>query len=189
MSEQTFKKGNRCPCGAEILEAPGIGCFCSRTGHDGPCVDANTPVGMAGWETPAPETTEPRHPHRRCWKCEVLQTNDPAVGGNDKCYHCGFCGWRECEDTPHERYAVELDALTAENTRLREQEAKAWEENRRASDLAIDRLTAANTRLRAALEGLLDRYVGLVESGDAGSWDAEQELEVRAARAALEETP
>lgn len=36
-----------------------------------------------------------------------------------------------------------------------------------------------------ALKGLLDRYVGLVESGDAGFWDAEQEDCVIKARAAL----
>jgi hypothetical protein len=36
-----------------------------------------------------------------------------------------------------------------------------------------------------ALEGLLTRYVDFVESGDAGFWDAEQELCVIRARAAL----
>ncbi len=39
-----------------------------------------------------------------------------------------------------------------------------------------------------ALRGLLARYVGLVESGDAGFWDAETEDEVKAARAALEKS-
>jgi len=38
---------------------------------------------------------------------------------------------------------------------------------------------------RSALQGLLDRYVGLVVSGDAGNWDAEKEPEVIAARVAL----
>jgi hypothetical protein len=36
-----------------------------------------------------------------------------------------------------------------------------------------------------ALENILARYVGLVESGDAGNWDAEKEPQVIAARAAL----
>jgi len=40
-------------------------------------------------------------------------------------------------------------------------------------------------QMREALAGLLARYVGLVESGDAGNWDAEEEPEVIAARAAL----
>jgi hypothetical protein len=42
-----------------------------------------------------------------------------------------------------------------------------------------------NTALRRALVGLLDRYVGLVESGDAGFWDAEKEQCVINARDAL----
>lgn len=36
-----------------------------------------------------------------------------------------------------------------------------------------------------ALRGLLDRYVGLVNSGDAGFWDPEKERPVSMARAAL----
>jgi hypothetical protein len=40
-------------------------------------------------------------------------------------------------------------------------------------------------RLRAALDGLLERYTGLVNSGDAGFWDPEGEPEVVAAREAL----
>jgi hypothetical protein len=36
-----------------------------------------------------------------------------------------------------------------------------------------------------ALDNLLNRYVGLVNSGDAGNWDPEQEQEVRDARAVL----
>jgi hypothetical protein len=41
---------------------------------------------------------------------------------------------------------------------------------------------------RAALRGLLTRYVNMVESGDCGFWDAEKEPEVIAARAALEKS-
>lgn len=42
-------------------------------------------------------------------------------------------------------------------------------------------------KLVGALEGMLNRYVELVESGDAGKWDAEAEPDVIAARAALSE--
>lgn len=51
-----------------------------------------------------------------------------------------------------------------------------------------EKLTAAHTRvkeLEEALNGLLARYVSLVESGDAGNWNAEEESQVIAARAAL----
>jgi hypothetical protein len=41
-------------------------------------------------------------------------------------------------------------------------------------------------RLRAALEKLLDHYTALINSGDAGFWDPEEEPEVIEARAALE---
>ena len=43
-------------------------------------------------------------------------------------------------------------------------------------------------RLRAALEALLERYTGLVNSGDCGNWDCEQENEVIAAREALKQS-
>lgn len=43
--------------------------------------------------------------------------------------------------------------------------------------------------LKAALLGMVDMYVQLVESGDAGFWDAEKVPEVIAARAALEAKP
>ena len=41
---------------------------------------------------------------------------------------------------------------------------------------------------RKALEGMIDMYVALVESGDAGFWDPEKVEEVIAARSALKET-
>jgi len=43
--------------------------------------------------------------------------------------------------------------------------------------------------VRGALEGLLKHYVALVESGDAGNWDAETEPQVIAARRALSTLP
>lgn len=42
-----------------------------------------------------------------------------------------------------------------------------------------------NSRLREALSTFLIEYVALVDSGDAGFWDAEKEPKVIAARAAL----
>ena len=42
-----------------------------------------------------------------------------------------------------------------------------------------------NQKLREVLQALLKRYVELVNSGDAGNWDPEAELEVIAARQAL----
>ena len=47
------------------------------------------------------------------------------------------------------------------------------------------KLVTAAPELLDALKSLLDRYVGLVISGDAGNWDAETEDEVIAARAAI----
>lgn len=47
------------------------------------------------------------------------------------------------------------------------------------------RLASASPNMLRALQRLIDRYVGLVESGDAGFWDAEAEQEVIAARAAI----
>lgn len=41
------------------------------------------------------------------------------------------------------------------------------------------------TPLRSALQGLLDRYLTMVNSGDCGNWEPEDEAEVIAARKAL----
>lgn len=43
-------------------------------------------------------------------------------------------------------------------------------------------------QLTQALQGLLDKYTMLVNSGDAGNWDPEEEPEVIAARAAISAT-
>ena len=58
-----------------------------------------------------------------------------------------------------------------------------------ANPAAILSLIEENKRMREALDGLLKRYVALVDCGDCGFWDAEAEGEVIAARAALEPTP
>lgn len=44
-------------------------------------------------------------------------------------------------------------------------------------------------KLRRILRNLLEHYVGLVKSGDAGKWDPESEPSVRAARAVLYDGP
>lgn len=47
------------------------------------------------------------------------------------------------------------------------------------------RLIAASPELAGALSGLLEKYVELVNCGDCGNWNPEDEAEVIAARAAL----
>ena len=50
-------------------------------------------------------------------------------------------------------------------------------------------MTTPEQALRLALDALLQRYVALVNSGDAGNWDCEAEPVVIAARAALSAHP
>ena len=52
---------------------------------------------------------------------------------------------------------------------------------------AQDRVAQAAPALLVALVALLDHYVALAVSGDAGNWDHNQEAEVIAARAAIAE--
>lgn len=51
--------------------------------------------------------------------------------------------------------------------------------------LANARLIAAAPQLAAALQTFVDEYVRMINSGDCGSWDPEEEPKVIAARAAL----
>ena len=51
--------------------------------------------------------------------------------------------------------------------------------------VANARLIAAAPEMYAALQGLVNHYVALINSGDAGSWNPEEEPVVAAARAAL----
>lgn len=50
---------------------------------------------------------------------------------------------------------------------------------------ALTLIDAQHAQLFAALTKLLDRYVELVNCGDCGNWDPEEEPEVIAARAAI----
>lgn len=54
------------------------------------------------------------------------------------------------------------------------------------NDEANARLIAAAPDMYEALQTFVSQYVDLVESGDAGFWDAEKEPKVIAARAALQ---
>lgn len=49
-----------------------------------------------------------------------------------------------------------------------------------------EQIQAENTRLREALTALTSRYAELINSGDCGNWDPEEEDEMKQARAALE---
>lgn len=59
-----------------------------------------------------------------------------------------------------------------------------WRTSKEAAD-ALVRACNVRPTLVKALEGLLDHYVQLVNSGDAGNWDPEKEPVVIAARHAL----
>lgn len=87
------------------------------------------------------------------------------------------------------------DALTiakrfvGEPTNIRDLELailRHMEHHIKKSDL---RWIDQNNRLRAALSGLVDHYVEMVNSGDCGFWDPETDDEIIAARAALSATP
>jgi DNA repair exonuclease SbcCD ATPase subunit len=84
---------------------------------------------------------------------------------------------------------AERDAALA---RAEKAEAENWKDaERRAADLVVavrrseQAALARVAQLEGALRVMLERFVGLVASGDAGSWDPESEPEVVAARAAL----
>lgn len=81
----------------------------------------------------------------------------------------------------HEPF-VNLQSTEASRLRSELQALRIAAQEREAYFAGVE---AEVSRLRGALEGMLNRYVGLVESGDAGNWDAESEEEVIAARAAL----
>jgi hypothetical protein len=51
--------------------------------------------------------------------------------------------------------------------------------------LTVVALTARTAELEAALNGMVDHYVALVECGDCGHWNAESEMPVKYARSVL----
>ena len=55
----------------------------------------------------------------------------------------------------------------------------------KAKQLIINSQLAELERLRTATKGLIERYCDLVNSGDCGFWNPEEEAPVIAARAAL----
>lgn len=65
---------------------------------------------------------------------------------------------------------------------------RRYEQCEKETCFAIERTAKAEAQLaqmRKALDGILNRYTRLVNSGDAGFWDPEEEPEVIAARLAL----
>ena len=87
-----------------------------------------------------------------------------------------------------ERQRIEAERVAAE----RAEEDRRIAEERRAADLEeeqrkrrLAQVQHAGPELASALQALLRRYVGLVESGDAGNWNTEEEEVVVNARAAL----
>ena len=108
---------------------------------------------------------------------------------------CPLCDVRHYELDPHhctdENIALRVAALK-ERAERAEAENADWVAR---YDGLHDVLSAAGRQLaaaqstiaelRAALAGLLKRYVDLAGSGDCGNWDPETEDQVIAARAAL----
>ena len=92
------------------------------------------------------------------------------------------------ENIRPERKAA-LEAMEGAANYIHAMEAEDWAEMSVAIRRAIDALTNHTAAMKEALEGLLNRYVGLVNSGDAGFWNPEEEDEVKAARAALSSAP
>jgi hypothetical protein len=70
-----------------------------------------------------------------------------------------------------------------------ERERNFWERDSMNAHAGANRLGDQRDDARRALQGLLDHYVGLVNSGDAGNWDPETEPVVIEARRCLPATP
>lgn len=87
-----------------------------------------------------------------------------------------------------ERQRVErerIEAARAEEERILAEERRARELDEEQRRLRLAQVQAAGPELAAALQALLRHYVSLVNSGDAGNWNPEEEEPVINARAAL----
>lgn len=97
---------------------------------------------------------------------------------------CPFCG----ADNPVYQYGPDEDGdcwytvsceeccVETDGFRSDDEAAEAW--NRRSADALIAKLTEA-------LEQMIEHYTSLVNCGDCGNWDPEEEDAVKTARAAL----
>lgn len=82
--------------------------------------------------------------------------------------------------------------LTTKSAMINMGEKIAWGSETALMDQAVAALIAQDAelrRLRTACGNILRRYIELIESGDAGFWNPEEELVVKEARAALGEKP
>ena len=120
--------------------------------------------------SPAPAATPPACPEcndtgrkagARCVRC----TGNPTIGAAPS---------QPSEPTRAEKLYALAGKLEAENEVLRLQ-------------ARLSAVTAEKDRLREAAEALLAHYVQLVMCGDCGNWNAEDEPQVKAMRAALTE--
>lgn len=99
----------------------------------------------------------------------------------------GECGEGEAPATPPTEAALSFEAwwehtLKHNDSSQRFSAKAAWH----AATAARDSEIAA---LRDALKGITEHYCGLVNSGDAGHWNPEEDQEVIAARLALNQKP
>lgn len=102
-----------------------------------------------------------------------IMDGDREVASFNRYIMCS--SWKTLEDV---REARDWDGMTGAPTVEDARELIARQEREVI-------MFAASPDLYEALKGLLDHYAMLVESGDAGNWDAEREPQVIAARTAL----
>ena len=88
------------------------------------------------------------------------------------------------DEEGRQRYALKVQLPTHDETVLNEHRTNGTDP---CEELGRSVVTAINNHaaLVAALNGLLNKYVAMVSSGDCGFWDPEEEAEVIAARATL----
>ena len=103
-----------------------------------------------------------------------------AVAGSDRAewFHPHQCQRKVWRDGWCRQHHPETEQVR-ESERTAKYEAK-WDRERQRQHLA----NSAGPLL-AALQNLLERYIALINCGDCGHWDPEQEAVVIAARAAI----